>query len=164
MDTYRDLLGAAHTRDGDAPVAWRVSVYAVALLHGKVLMVEPAWAPGRWDLPGGGVEPEESLLGGAQRECWEETGRRFQAGDPPAMHFLGEDRFYIEPTVEPAGSPFRHSLLFAIEGTADAEAEPGWGGAPDECLQVRWTDPRDLAPANTHPNHWRALQRARLVP
>lgn len=160
---YRDHLGGEHPHDGAAPVVWRVSAYVIAVNRGKLLVAEPTFAPGRWDLPGGGVHPDEGIVDGAVRECWEETGHRFTPGALPVIHFMGENRFYLDPAVEPATSPFRHSLLFAMEGTAALEPDPAWQGAPEETRRVAWVDPKALSPANTHPIHWKALRIARLV-
>jgi len=147
--------------DGVSGVVWRVSAYAIARRDGRVLVMEPVYPPGRWDLPGGGVDPGETLAEGVTRECWEETGHRFVAAPGPVVHFLGEARFYLEPALEPAPSPYRHSLLFAVEGTANPD--PAWQGAPGETRRVAWIDPGELSERNVHPKHWLALALAGLV-
>ncbi len=154
------MRGGSHPYDGDSPVVWRASAYAIARRDGRLLMVEPAFAPGRWDLPGGGVEPGERLAEGVAREVWEETGHRFEAGGGPAL-FLGEAFFYLPPALEAAASAYRHSLLFALEGTA----QPGQGWVPDphETLRVGWVDPATLEEPRVHPVVWRALRAAGLV-
>ena len=73
---YSDTLGNRVAHDGVSPVSWRLSSYVVAVRDGAILLVEPVWAE-RWELPGGEVELDESLLDGAIRECREETGHRF---------------------------------------------------------------------------------------
>ena len=45
---------------------------ACVLHEGLVLLV--AVHGGRWTLPGGGIEPNETAAGGAVREVWEECG------------------------------------------------------------------------------------------
>lgn len=37
--------------------------------------------PGKWDLPGGKMNPDESLKEGVVREVWEETGISIVSGD-----------------------------------------------------------------------------------
>ncbi|WP_027893281.1 hypothetical protein [Calidithermus chliarophilus] len=51
---FKDYLGGEHPYDGVSPVERRVWVYPLVLRGGRVLVVEPAFAPGRWELPGGG--------------------------------------------------------------------------------------------------------------
>jgi 8-oxo-dGTP pyrophosphatase MutT (NUDIX family) len=160
-EVFRDARGGLHPYDGESPVSWRASAYGVACRDGRVLMVEPAFLPGRWDLPGGGVEPGERLPEGVVREVWEETGHVFEPGTAPVL-FLGEAFFHLPPALEPAPSAFRHSLLFAVRGTA----RPGEGWIPDarETRRVAWVDPATLAPGAAHPVTWRALQGCGLVP
>ena len=67
---YSHALGNRVPHDGVTPVSWRLSSYVVAVRDGAVLLVEPVWAQ-RWELPGGAVEIEETLLDGAMRECQE---------------------------------------------------------------------------------------------
>ncbi len=126
-------------------------------------MMEPEFAPGRWDLPGGGVHPGETLIEGARRECWEETGRHFTPAAGAVVHFLAEERFYLDPALEPDASPFRHSLLLALEGGADWDADPSWLRPPAETRRVAWLDPRTLRRADVFAHHWTALRLAGLV-
>lgn len=49
----------------------------------KVLLVRQSYVRG-WQFPGGGVEPGETALAAAKRECFEETG--FQVKDIPQLH------------------------------------------------------------------------------
>lgn len=55
----------------------RRSVKAVLLAGGKVLLLEKP--NGRWDLPGGKVDPGETLFEGLRREILEEAGIKIDA-------------------------------------------------------------------------------------
>ena len=65
------------------PDAPRVAVGAVVFHHKKILLVLRGQAPakGLWAIPGGSVELGESLRSAAEREVWEETGLKVQAGE-----------------------------------------------------------------------------------
>jgi 8-oxo-dGTP diphosphatase len=60
--------------------AIRVAVRAYIERNGTVLVQrkEPSGGPIRFTLPGGGVDPGETLEEGLLRECWEEIGVRVQ--------------------------------------------------------------------------------------
>src|ERR1700761_6009079 len=62
----------------------RVSVAAVIITDGRVLACERSAPPevaGRWEFPGGKVEPGESDQQALARECAEELGVRVEVGD-----------------------------------------------------------------------------------
>jgi len=61
----------------------KLAVGAVVLHQGKALLVRRARPPrvGKWAIPGGSVEPGESLRQAAEREVHEETGVRVKAGE-----------------------------------------------------------------------------------
>ena len=50
----------------------------VLLPDDRVLLIRRSatdhWMPFHWDLPGGGIDPGETPMEAAQRECYEETG------------------------------------------------------------------------------------------
>jgi len=53
---------------------YRFSVHAVILKDGKVLLLKQTYGDKRWGLPGGGVEPGETVHEAISRECKEELG------------------------------------------------------------------------------------------
>jgi 8-oxo-dGTP diphosphatase len=72
----------------------RVIVAAVIIIDGRVLAAERSAPPevaGRWEFPGGKVEPGESDAEALARECREELGIRVEVGrrvgpDVPLAH------------------------------------------------------------------------------
>ncbi|OLF15685.1 hypothetical protein BU204_20805 [Actinophytocola xanthii] len=61
-------------------------VVGAAIVRGGALLAQqrayPAAAAGRWELPGGRVEPGEAPVAALARECVEELGVEIQVGEP----------------------------------------------------------------------------------
>jgi len=101
--------------DGNNP---RIRVAAVVVKNGRILLVEHT-KNGRkyWLIPGGGLERGETLFACAEREVFEETGVRINAGDAV---FLSE---YI------SGSSGRHVVHVILKGEyISGEVSPGCDG------------------------------------
>jgi 8-oxo-dGTP pyrophosphatase MutT (NUDIX family) len=153
---FSNHLGEQRPYDGVSPVSWRVGSYVLATrADGKVLVVE---TPGvdRWDPPGGGVEPGESVLAAAVRECWEETGYRFVPTRDDPICIL-EWNFLM-----PRDKSFVRSLQLMFHGIVDGEPDPAWTYDPEEISVIEWLEPVALPQERTHRLLWRALQAAGL--
>jgi 8-oxo-dGTP diphosphatase len=117
MDAVRRVVGAAIVRDGRVLAARRTS---------------PPAAAGRWEFPGGKVEPDEAPGDALARELREELGCEIAVGE----WLPGE--VAINDT---------HRLTVALATLVD-DAEPHphehdlvrWLG-PDELDEVDWLDP-----------------------
>ena len=111
----------------------RVIVAAVIVVDGRVLACERSAPPevaGRWEFPGGKVEPGETDEEALIRECVEELGVRVEVGarvgpDVPLAHGRAVLRVF---SVELIGG----DIPRALEHTAMR-----WLG-PDELTSVRW--------------------------
>jgi ADP-ribose pyrophosphatase YjhB (NUDIX family) len=74
-------------------------VSGVIVRDGKVLLVKRGKEPykGCWSLPGGGVEPGESLRDAVKREVREETGLEVEVGRVAGYRegFVGDDHYVV---------------------------------------------------------------------
>ncbi|MBN6034537.1 (deoxy)nucleoside triphosphate pyrophosphohydrolase [Amycolatopsis sp. 195334CR] len=96
----------------------KVVVGAAVVRDGKLLVQQRAWpadAAGKWELPGGRVEPDESEVDALRRECVEEldaaisVGERVGADVPlPGGAVLRIYAALLEPGVEPRAVEHRN--------------------------------------------------------
>jgi 8-oxo-dGTP pyrophosphatase MutT (NUDIX family) len=153
---FVDPLGAEVPFDGVSAIRWTLRANVLVVRDGKVLMVRqpPAWG-GRWELPGGGVEADESLIEGATRECFEETGYHFMPSSPAP--------FDVQEVWWGGTHGYAHGVIFIFQGEVTPDVDPVWMQDHVEIVQIAWIDPKDLSPAITRSLHWPALQKAGLV-
>jgi 8-oxo-dGTP diphosphatase len=94
----------------------QVAVGAVAVRDGSILLIRRGQPPaeGRWSLPGGRVEWDETLAEAVRREVEEETGLVVEVGGlagvverryPPEFHYVILDYFVVVTggTLRPGG-------------------------------------------------------------
>jgi 8-oxo-dGTP pyrophosphatase MutT (NUDIX family) len=92
-------------RPGYFRASWPMAAAAV-ILDGKdrVLLVQPAYYPGRWLMPGGGAEPADSPRQACQRELGEELGIDLTVGGLLAVDWI------------PAASQGFAELIYVFDG------------------------------------------------
>lgn len=115
---------------GTAPV---VAVGAVILDEGRILLVERGSEPnkGAWAVPGGRVEPGETLADAVRREVTEETGLVVEVGDPA---WVGE-------SIGPGDQPGWHFVIIDFYATVtDGKLEAG-----DDAAAVAWVDLKEAS-------------------
>jgi 8-oxo-dGTP diphosphatase len=106
---------------------------ALVVRDGRVLLVRRAIEPGRgkWDVPGGFMEPDERPQEGAIRELREETGLAVTLTD-----LLG---FYVDDY--PYGPPGSGEKVLIIYFLATATGEPR---PADDAAAIGWFAPGEL--------------------
>ena len=128
-------------RLGASACVWRGS---------KVLIIERAKPPlGMWSLPGGHVEPGETVAKAAERELLEETGLIARLD-----HFVG---LYEIIRHDSAGLLTLHYAVACYAGMA-TEGEPV---AASDAKSVRWVRPEELGVYKLTPNITDAVTRAK---
>jgi 8-oxo-dGTP pyrophosphatase MutT (NUDIX family) len=71
-----------------SPSADRIARIAFCIFkEGQILMVESEHSTSGWSLPGGGVNPGETLEQAAVREAWEEAGAVIELG-PRLLEYI----------------------------------------------------------------------------
>ncbi len=129
-------------RDANSgPVLPRIRVSAMILRGNEVALVEfhTAGRGTHYDLPGGGLDPGESLHDGVRRECREEIGCDVVAGRLllTAEYFPGRDAYAND------GQP---TLDFIFECTLVEGQEPRLPELPDEDqVGAKWMPLETLA-------------------
>jgi 8-oxo-dGTP diphosphatase len=110
--------------------AAQLCVGAVAVLDGNLLLVQRRNEPGagEWSVPGGRVEPGETLAEAVVRELAEETGLEGVCGSLVGwVERIGPDHHFV-------------ILDFAVTLLADDEPRPG-----DDALDARWVPLDEVA-------------------
>ena len=104
---------------------------AVAVVDDRLLLVRRAAGPGsgRWAVPGGRVEPGETVSGAVVRELREETGLRATCGD-------------LVGWVERIGDVYHYVILDFWVTVVDA---PGRAIAGDDADEVAWVPLEEVA-------------------
>src|SRR3989338_2511903 len=130
MSIYFDETGQEHQKPDDINLEWRISGYALIQSDEKrFLMVQPTWNKS-WELPGGGIEKEESIKEGIVRECYEETGYKIRIHEQPI--FVGERNFFSK-------------AINTVE--------------KNEIANVSWVQSEELNQSNVHPIVWPAISK-----
>jgi ADP-ribose pyrophosphatase YjhB (NUDIX family) len=113
-----------------------VAVGAVAVDHERLLLIRRGHGPGAgfWSVPGGRVEPGETLHEAVVREAMEETGLEVVVD-----RFLGYvERFGDEP------EPYHFVILDFAVTVLDPEQPPVGGDDAAEAMWVPFEDLGDL--------------------
>ena len=101
--------------------------------NGNLLLVERANPPGagKWAVPGGVVEPGETLAAAVEREVFEETGLAVSVGD---VAWVGD-------SIGPGDPPAWHFTILDFWATAiDGTLRAG-----DDASRVEWVPMDELA-------------------
>ena len=114
----------------------QVAVGAIVIADEKILLVKRNKAPHKdlWALPGGSVEPGETLQEAAEREILEETGLIIKAKKPVYTFDLIEQ--------DDKGNIQFHYVIVDLL----AEYISGEIRAADDALDARWFGPAELGP------------------
>ncbi len=127
----------------------RPSVYACIVHTGTVALVTNSRS-GRYALPGGGVEPGESLIEALAREVWEELGITIA---DPQLRDMHEDFWYFDPT-----DTAYHALLLTYVARPESLELSGANQVDDGEGRPRWVPIASLRPADFHHHGERRLR------
>lgn len=157
LNIYSDInLDERVKPQGIAP-SWRPSVYAlIENERHEVLVNVPTWSTTkRFELPGGGVELDESITEAIKRECLEETGYQIELISTDVWDFL-ERNFYANER-----DAYYRGLLLTFRCRTVGEQDPSVVESTIE--KIAWMSLTDLTQENTHPAHWPAINKLKIL-
>nr|WP_306265389.1 NUDIX hydrolase [Pararhizobium sp. IMCC3301] len=131
------------TRTAEAPP---VPAVCIAVWHDEmVLLVRRGREPNKdlWALPGGKVDPGETILEAAKRELFEETNLRAELHD-----------IFHRKEIVGAGFHYQLHCLSAVNPAGELRAG-------DDASEARWYSPDDIATLQTVPGLTEILRRSR---
>ena len=139
-------------------VRLRVSVVALVVDAGDVLLIHQVThpEPNCWDLPGGGLEPQETLIEGLRREVAEETG--LQGFQVDRLLTVTESFYQVAPDdmLHTLNVIYQCSISERPIHLSSLDPEVGEQG-------VQWLPIDTLTADQCSTRTWKALQAANLV-
>lgn len=133
-----------------------VTVDGLLLCHGHVLLIQRGHAPGKglWALPGGFVEPRDTLWQSCLRELEEETGLPLSAAD--LQNSLQGVEVFDHPDRSLRGRTITHVFAFHLPGDSLPSVQGG-----DDAAIARWVPLTELAALEAHmfEDHFHVLRR-----
>lgn len=139
-------------------IQFRVSVVGLFIDNHEVLLLHQITPPEPdcWDLPGGGLEPGETLFAGLKREIQEETGIEEFNVDKLLTVIEG---FFPQPDDQ-----LMHTLNIIYQCSLDSKPLTLASNDPEIGSKgIQWLDISELAPENCSTRAWKALQTVNLV-
>ena len=151
---FEDMYRNYHEAPPSAISGWRPSAYGVLLNEDRTqVLMQKQGDVQRWELPGGGVEPHESLIAGMKREFLEEADLHVEvvSGDPIGVH----ERWMANPR----GNRFLHALIFCYEVKSLGKADDAhlYTG-PEEITSQQYIPLVELNEENTQTANWPAIK------
>lgn len=111
-----------------------VTVDALIRKDDRILLIKRGGLPGRgqWALPGGFLDPHETVFAAALRELQEETGLSLSEGQ--ALQCLRGQRVFDQPDRSARGRTISHVFYFDLSGLDLPALEAG-----DDAAALKWT-------------------------
>jgi 8-oxo-dGTP pyrophosphatase MutT (NUDIX family) len=146
FNIFKDASGYKIRRKCGEDIFWRISAYCLVIKENKILCNIPTWH-NLYELPGGGIEPDESLIEGIVRECYEETGYSIQIKSMTPFYTNEENFYHLHE------NKYYHSLIFAYlaklkHKNQNKDAINKYDG--NEIKEVLWVDMNKFTQKNTH--------------
>lgn len=121
----------------------RTGVYGIAIREQKILLVRQQRGPhaGKWELPGGGIEPGETVEGALRREWLEEVGMSF------ATMQLFENVTALTDSFDEKGNPYslhQIGLVYLVFGLSPSDLNK-------DTMPHAWVDFKELKPESVSP-------------
>lgn len=131
-----------------------VTVDAVVVQSGHVLMVRRGAMPGKgmWALPGGFLNPKETLEQGMIRELREET--RLKVPEPVLRGSIVSREVFDNPHRSSRGRTITTAFLVHLKGQRDLPKVKG----SDDAAHAQWVPISDLDPRETFEDHYHIIQ------
>lgn len=123
----------------EKPIAIRTGVYGVAILDDQILVVKQKEGvhQGKFDLPGGGIEPGEMIEEALRREFKEEVGMSFETMTHLCNFTAITEHLKTSIYLHQIGLIYRVETLLKIENL-DPELDFRWISL-DDCSQFQLT-------------------------
>ena len=154
MNTFFDIHQNPIERKPEEKIFWRISAYAVVCSEdNKILLVAPQYDKNIWLLPGGGVDIDESIAKGIERECYEETGYRVKVDFTKSI-YIGESNFYCL-------DKFYHSIILIYPAkllSTEQNKEVINSLEPNEIEKVEWVPLSEISEKNCHHIYYPAIK------
>lgn len=126
-----------------------LGVYGVCVREGNILLIHKSKGPymNRYDLPGGTVEPNESLVEVLRRECKEETGIHIDV-----IRNLGVQDYVIPFKLEKRGTTHIHhiAIYYEIEYVS-GELASSTEMDHNDAVRAEWVDIQKVSVENSSP-------------
>lgn len=133
-------------------ISWRISAYAVIRRGKSLLMVKPQWNI-LWELPGGGIEINEDITKGIERECLEETGYQVKVSSDLPL-YLNESNFYSN-----LHKKFFHSVIVIYTAKLSNLQQINNLINKAEISEIQWTLLERLNKKDCHPIIWPVIRK-----
>ena len=94
---FKDWWGKEHSIPKNKSIYWRPSAYGLIIKNNQVLLIK-AKMHGIWELPGGGIEFNETISEALKREVYEETGYKITVKNNQPIHI--QDNYFYAPDLD----------------------------------------------------------------